>query len=202
MKNFPLITKTSRTRNEDLFVDLFRCVVLGHVAVPEVHHCNLLAITEKIQTYIHVQYMHKWSEFYPAAMYNTWFTIECVRFDWQRQTYTNNLLSWSRNPVLKTLSNCFLFVGMFLKHIEKDMNRHQTIFWFSYKMYFWLKLLGLVSSALQYSHLPLPKLILNVSVIKDVPLTLFHQEHDQCSVMTTATFVKHSILPKTFGYSE
>lgn len=52
MKNFPIIshhlTKTSRKRNEDLFEDLFRCVVLGHVAVPEVHHCNLLAITEKV----------------------------------------------------------------------------------------------------------------------------------------------------------
>lgn len=50
------LTKTSRASYENIFEHLFRCVVLGHVATPEVHHCNLLAITEKIQ-YIHTQ-MH------------------------------------------------------------------------------------------------------------------------------------------------
>lgn len=42
-----IVTKTRKTRNKDLSEDLFRNVVLRHVAIPEVHHCYLLVITEK-----------------------------------------------------------------------------------------------------------------------------------------------------------
>ncbi len=43
-----------------------------------------------------------------------------------------------------------------------------------------------------YSHIPFPQFILDISLIKDVPLALFHQKHDDCSVMTTIASVELS----------
>lgn len=60
----------------------------------------------------------------------------------------------------------------------------------------WAKAIGeqlvSVQTAPWHSHVPLPQFALDVTLIKDVPLVLFHQEHDDCSVMTTIAPVKHS----------
>ncbi len=68
----------------------------------------------------------------------------------------------------------------------------------------WLKLyrkgLLLQKTVPQYSHIPLPQFVLNVSLIKNVPLAVLHQEHDNCSVMTTIAPVKHSPCLLTFKH--
>lgn len=50
------------------------------------------------------------------------------------------------------------------------------------------------------THLPAPKLIFYITMIKDIPLDILHQKHDNSSVMNDSYL--RVILPSTFKYEE
>lgn len=180
----------------DFSVDLLGCVAVGHVASPEVHHCNLLAITETRATYMHSKC--KWSSQCQIALHCITYYINASGLDViDPNTYTNSLLSWSREPLSQISWNLILMVGMFLK---QGYNIQHSPTWSIWRLRglkrrfmfiharFSLKLvpdsLRHNIAAFQCAHIPRPQVVLNESLIKNVLLTLLYNEQDNGSATT------------------